>query len=131
MEIHARHVLIGLFLLAATLVGFGFVYWLQNNIGLQQSAVYRIRFQSPVLGLKTGAAVVFNGVRVGQVTALRLDPNAPKDVTATVLVTSGTPIRADTEVGTEVQGLMGAPVLSLRGGSSSAPALSTEAGEIP
>lgn len=122
METRAPHALIGLFVLAIIGAVFGFVYWLNNAGGLGQREVYRVRFQSTVSGLLTGATVLFNGIRVGEVTALRLDPDKPKEVTAVIAVAAGTPVRADTRVGLDFQGLTGVPVVILEGGSKKLPA---------
>jgi phospholipid/cholesterol/gamma-HCH transport system substrate-binding protein len=121
MEARARYILIGLFVLAAILGGFGFVYWLHTVGGLGEHSVYRIRFEKTVSGLRVGAAVLFNGVRVGEVTNLQLSSEHPQFVFVTVDVERGTPIRADTQARIDVQGLMGSPSISLQGGSSSLP----------
>ena len=118
MENQARYVLVGLFTVAVMAAGFAFVYWLNASGGLQQRAHYLIRYQNSVSGLLVGSAVQFNGVRVGEVTALDFNPAAPKEIAATIAVVTGTPIRADTKAGIEFQGLMGAPAVSLTGGTS-------------
>ena len=112
MEVRARYILVGLFAFAAIAAGFGFVYWLNNNGGLDERAIYRIRFEGPTSGLQAGAGVQFNGVRVGEVTALQLDPANPRGVLATIAVARGTPLRADTKVGVDFRGLMGSPAVS-------------------
>jgi phospholipid/cholesterol/gamma-HCH transport system substrate-binding protein len=131
METRAPYALIGLFVLAAIGAVFGFVYWLNNTGGLSERTVYRIRFENTVSGLLTGAAVLFNGIRVGEVTDLRLDPGQPRNVIATVAVISSTPVRADTQVGLEYQGLTGVPVVSMLGGASAAPLASASPAEPP
>ena len=65
-----------------------------------------------------GAAVLFNGIRVGEVTSLELVPDSPHDVHATIAVAERTPVRADTKVGLDFQGLTGVPVVALEGGDS-------------
>src|SRR5690606_17854416 len=100
---------------------FGFVYWLNNTGGLGERAVYTIRFENTVSGLLTGAAVQFNGIRVGEVTELRLNPENARQVLATIAVTPDTPIRADTHVGLDFQGLTGVPVVTLEGGTGEPP----------
>ena len=131
METKARYVVIGLFTLAVIMAGFLFVYWLHNTGGLRQQAVYQIRFVSPVSGLLKGSAVLFNGIRVGEVAGLGLSADDPKQVTATIAIDSGTPVRTDTRVEIEFQGLTGATVISLRGGSAASPALSAPKGQPP
>jgi phospholipid/cholesterol/gamma-HCH transport system substrate-binding protein len=75
--------------------------------------------------------VLFNGIRVGEVTSLDLDRNRPRQVMATVMVDRRTPIMSDTTVNIEVQGLMGSPAIALRGGAGGAAPLSATSGQIP
>lgn len=126
MEIRAPYVLIGSFVLAAIFAVFGFVYWLHNSNGFAERAIYRIRFEKTVAGLQTGGAVLFNGVRVGEVTALRINPDSPQQVMVSIAVTPDTPIRTDTAVELDFQGLTGVPVIALTGGISTAPALKAQ-----
>jgi phospholipid/cholesterol/gamma-HCH transport system substrate-binding protein len=127
METRAPYALIGAFVLGVIGAAFGFVYWLHNTSSLTERTMYRIRFENTVSGLLTGAAVLFNGIRVGEVTALALDPSNPNLVTATIAVAAGTPVRADTKVGLDFQGLTGVPVIALQGGSK--PVGTTSPGE--
>src|SRR5215475_12182179 len=131
METRAPFALIGLFVLAITGGVFGFVYWLHNTSGLGERTVYRVRFENTVSGLLAGAPVLFNGIRVGEVTGLGLDPENPQQVTATIAVVSTTPVRTDTQAGLEYQGLTGVPVVSLLGGTARAQLLSPSPTEPP
>ena len=128
METRARYILIGSFALAVLVAGFGFVYWIKTLGGFGQKAIYEIRFEQSVLGLTPGANVLFNGVRVGTVTRIDLDPSNPKRVTAAISVDRLTPIRADTQVDITSQGFTGAPAIGLKGGSVQAPRLTSENG---
>jgi phospholipid/cholesterol/gamma-HCH transport system substrate-binding protein len=121
MEIRAPFVLVGAFVLAAMVAAFGFVYWLHNTGGLGARATYHVRFDGPVPGLLVGGAVLFNGIRVGEVTGLALAPDSPRGVSATISVAQTTPVRPDTKVGLEFQGLTGVPVIALEGGTGVAP----------
>ena len=82
METRAPFVLIGAFVLAAIAAVFGFVYWLNNAAGLGPRATYHVQFDGSVPGLLVGAAVLFNGIRVGEVTELGLAPDNPRRVNA-------------------------------------------------
>ncbi len=123
METRANYVLIGAFTLAVIVGVFGFVYWFQNIGGTGERAFYRVVFDGSVSGLRTGASVLFNGIRVGEVTGLSLDPKRPKQVVAGISVDKGVAIRADTEIGLEFQGLTGISALSLKGGDPNKPPL--------
>jgi phospholipid/cholesterol/gamma-HCH transport system substrate-binding protein len=130
METRARYLVIGAFVLVCIFAGFGFVYWLRNNTGIGRT-IYRVDFEQPVSGLTPGASVLFNGLRVGAVVSLALDPQDPKRVTMMIAVDRGTPIRADTQVDISFQGLTGAPAISLKGGSLSAPVPTSQNGQPP
>jgi phospholipid/cholesterol/gamma-HCH transport system substrate-binding protein len=117
METRAPFVVVGAFVLAAIAAVFGFVYWLHNTGGLGPRVTYHLQFDGSVPGLLVGAAVLFNGIRVGEVTDLGLAPDAPRRVNATISVATATPVRSDTKVGLEFQGLTGVPVVALEGGT--------------
>ena len=133
METRAPFVVVGAFVLATIVAVFGFVYWLNNTGGLGPRATYHVQFDGSVPGLLVGAGVLFNGIRVGEVTELALAPDSPRRVNATISVASNTPVRADTKVGLEFQGLTGVPVIALEGGmqvanSGPVPTLIAESG---
>jgi phospholipid/cholesterol/gamma-HCH transport system substrate-binding protein len=121
VETRARYILVGAFTLSVIVAGFVFTYWLNSATGLGSMSVYLVRFQGSVSGLLTGSAVLFNGVRVGEVTRLELDAANPLQVLATIAVERATPVRQDTFVGLDFQGLTGSPVIALIGGSSVEP----------
>jgi phospholipid/cholesterol/gamma-HCH transport system substrate-binding protein len=126
METRAPFIVVGGFLLAAIVAVFGFVYWLHNSAGIGARTAYHVQFDGSVPGLLVGAAVLFNGIRVGEVTELRLATDNPRRVNATISVSSGTPVRADTKVGLDFQGLTGVPVVALEGGKQTA-----DTGKVP
>ncbi len=126
METRAPFLVVGAFVLAAIVAVFGFVYWLHNSGGLGPRATYHVQFDGSVPGLLVGAGVLFNGIRVGEVTDLGLAPDNPRRVNATISVASTTPVRSDTKVGLEFQGLTGVPVIALEGG-----ALLANSGAVP
>jgi phospholipid/cholesterol/gamma-HCH transport system substrate-binding protein len=133
METRAPFVVVGAFVLAAIAAVFGFVYWLHNTGGLGPRSTYHVQFDGSVPGLLVGAGVLFNGIRVGEVTDLGLAPDSPRRVNATISVSSTTPVRSDTKVGLEFQGLTGVPVIALEGGmqvgnSGAVPTLIAEPG---
>jgi phospholipid/cholesterol/gamma-HCH transport system substrate-binding protein len=120
MEIRARYILIGAFVLAAALGVFGFVYWLNNAGGIGPRTPYRIVFDGSVAGLGRGAPVLFNGIQVGEVTDLALVSDAPGKVLATIAVDKNTPVRGDTHVGLAYSGLTGSAAVALAGGTADA-----------
>jgi phospholipid/cholesterol/gamma-HCH transport system substrate-binding protein len=80
-------------------------------------------------GLRRGGSVNFDGVQIGEVLSLRLDN--PRKVVAEVRVDKSAPIRKDTVVGLEFQGLTGIAAISLVGGDSSDPPVPADKDGIP
>jgi phospholipid/cholesterol/gamma-HCH transport system substrate-binding protein len=130
MEDRAKFVLIGLFTFAVIAGAFGFVYWLHASAGSEESASYRVIFDGSVTGLRVGAPVLFNGIRVGDVTSLQLTKD-PAEVAALLSVEKKTPIRSDTRVTLEFSGLTGIASVSLKGVLASSPPLKVKDGEMP
>ena len=121
METKANYIAIGLFTLAVIVGVFGFVYWFQNIGGSGERAFYRVEFDGSVSGLRVGGSVLFNGIRVGEVSDLKLNPDHPQQVVATISLDKSVPVRADTAIGLEFAGLTGIASLSLKGGSATSP----------
>lgn len=123
METRANYILVGLFTLAVIVGAFAFVYWFTMPGGTAARTRYEVVFEGTVSGLRPGSSVFFNGLRVGEVTSLRIDPDAPRQVIAAMAVDRDVVLRTDTWVGLEFQGLTGIAAIALRGGSASAAVL--------
>jgi phospholipid/cholesterol/gamma-HCH transport system substrate-binding protein len=123
METKANYTLIGLFTLAVVVAVFGFVYWFQHVGGGAERAYYRVLFESSVSGLRTGSAVLFNGIRVGEVDSIKLSADNPKQVIAMLSIDKAVKVRPDTRAGVEFQGLTGIAAVALTGGSADKPPL--------
>ena len=105
METKANYVLIGAFTLAVVAAAFGFVFWFQNLGAAAQRVPLRIVFEGAASGLRTGGNVNFNGIKIGEVTSIKLDD--PKRVVVITNVDKSAPIRKDSLVGLEFAGLTG------------------------
>ena len=126
METRAPFIVVGAFVLAAIGAVFGFVYWLHNSAGTGARTLHHVQFDGSVSGLLVGAAVLFNGIPVGEVTDLGLATDRPRRVNVTIAVATGTPVRADTKVGLDFQGLTGVPVIALEGGKDAGPSIGVQ-----
>ena len=119
METRANYVLIGSFTLAVLAAAIGFVLWFQSLHTTKQRSPFRVVFEGPAAGLRNGGSVNFNGIRVGEVVSVKLDN--PRRVVALAMIENNTPLRKDTLVGLEFQGLTGVAAISLKGGDEAAP----------
>jgi len=120
METKANYVLIGFFTLAVLAGAFSFVHWFRTIGRVTQRANYHVVFQGPVGGLRTGASVLFNGMRVGEVSNLELAKHDPREVMATIAIDANVPVRKDTAVTLDFQGLTGIASIGLKGGDLTA-----------
>ena len=129
METRANFVLIGSFTLAVIAAAFGFVLWFQSLHTTKARSPLRIVFEGPAAGLRNGGSVNFNGIRIGEVMSVKLDN--PRRVVALAMVENNAPIRKDTLVGLEFQGLTGVAAISLKGGAEAAPAVPLDEDGVP
>ena len=123
METKANYVLIGAFTLAVSIFGLLFALWAANWSSEREWNKYRIVFNEAVTGLFEGGSVRYNGITVGTIDALRLAPNDPRKVIATVRISTSTPIKTDTHAKISQDGLTGPTFIQLSGGSPNAPQL--------
>jgi phospholipid/cholesterol/gamma-HCH transport system substrate-binding protein len=129
METRANYVLIGAFTLAVIAAAFGFVLWFQSLHTTKARGPLRVIFEGPASGLRNGGSVNFNGIRIGEVISVKLDN--PRRVVALAMVENTAPLRKDTLVGLEFQGLTGVAAISLKGGEEAAPAVPLDEDGIP
>lgn len=121
METKANTALIGAFTLIVLALGFVFVYWLARGAGETADAHLTVIFEDPVTGLSVGSQVVFNGINIGDVKTLDLDPQNPRVVIAGLNVEPHPAVKADTTVTLGFQGLTGVGYVEMAGGSPSLP----------
>lgn len=118
METRARHVLIGLFTLIAAALAVLFALWLGRSDRSRDFHLYDIAFEEAVSGLSRGSTVEFNGIRVGDVVDLRLDPDNPRNVFARVRVERDAPVRTDTQAMLMPVGITGTSLIRLSSGNA-------------
>jgi phospholipid/cholesterol/gamma-HCH transport system substrate-binding protein len=129
MKARASNLIIGftaLTVAAAAVLG---VLGFQKINGMRQQAPLRIVFEGSASGLRKGGNVNFAGVQIGTIKSLKLDN--PRKVVALAMVDSSAPIRKDTVVGLEFQGLTGIAAISLTGGAATAPPVPLDEDGMP
>ena len=131
METRAHHVLIGLFTVIVVAAALLFGLWLAKSSTDRQFAEYQIVFNEAVSGLSQGSAVQYNGIKVGDVSQLKLDPQDPRRVLARIRLGADTPVKKDTRAKLALTGVTGMAVIQLSGGSPGSPALTAPDGGLP
>jgi len=131
METRANYVLIGAFTLAAVVGAFLFIMWISGYGAPGGHKAYQVVFKGSVSGLSNGANVLFNGLKVGEVTHLTFSRSDPHQVVADVDVSSDAPIDQNTRARLETQGLTGAAAVALLGAANPGPPLVGANGQPP
>ena len=125
----ATNLVIGTTTLAVIAAGFISVLAVQKMHGMRNQSPLRIVFNGSASGLRRGGTVTFDGVPAGQIVSIKLEN--PRRIVALVRLDNSAPIRKDTMVGIEFQGLTGVADLALLGGAPAAPAVPLDNDGIP
>jgi len=123
METKANYVLIGVFTLLVSVGLLLFGLWAAKFASDRTWHKYEVVFTEPVTGLTEGGSVQYNGISVGTVERLRLDPRDPRRVVALLKLQADAPVKVDTKAKLSQQGITGSPFIQLTGGSPNAPRL--------
>ncbi|NTV70255.1 MAG: MCE family protein [Azonexaceae bacterium] len=129
METKVNYAAVGAFVLilgAALVAGF---LWLASGGAFQKKYdLYLAIEDESVAGLNLNAPVKYNGVDVGKVRQIELDPSNPERVNLLFAIERGTPIKEDTLAVLKTQGLTGIAYVELSGGADHAQLLQAAAG---
>ena len=126
MEPRAHHILIGVFTLVIATGAILFALWLAKTGSDNQTKDYTVVFTEAVRGLSRGGAVQYNGIRIGEVTKLELDPEDIRRVLVGITIQGNIPVKTDTKARLALTGITGTSVIELTGGSPNSPDLVDE-----
>ena len=124
METKVNYALVGAFVLLLGTALVAGVLWLASGGAWQKEYdIYQAVEDESVAGLNLNAPVKYNGVDVGKVKKILLDPASPERVILLFAIERGTPIREDTVAVLKTQGLTGIAYVELSGGAKYSPPL--------
>lgn len=115
METRANYVIVGIFTIVAILAAFAFVYWTAAIGERGETATLRVRIPGSASGLGRGSAVLFNGVKVGDVRRVYIDVDNPTIAIADTEIDRLTPITQSTQADIGLAGLTGQANIELKG----------------
>ncbi|MDD4224080.1 MAG: MlaD family protein [Candidatus Cloacimonetes bacterium] len=112
---------LGIFVIAGlALIALFFALVIGKQLTLKRDTYY-LRFQNQsVFGLQAGAAVYYQGIPVGAVEKVGIDPRNVENVILTLGIDPGTPIKEDNEAVLVLVGITGTKAVEIRGGSNAA-----------
>lgn len=129
METRASYIAVGAFvvvLLAGLVIG---ALWFVRGQLAENVTRYETYFPSVGSGLSAGSPVRVNGVQLGRVVAVGLDPDNPTRVRVTMDVSSTAPIRSDSVASLEIQSLAGTTAIEISAGTKAAPPIQIQHGQ--
>ncbi|WP_321488591.1 MlaD family protein [uncultured Hyphomonas sp.] len=128
METRANYAVIGAFVILATLAVAAFVLWLGQSQFQRDYKAYDIVFEGPV-SLEDGSAVRYIGIKVGEVSTVRIDRADPSKVRARIRIDRETPVKTDSTASIQLAGITGVTFVQISAGSPTARLLEAKPGE--
>ncbi len=130
METRAPYVAVGAFVLAMIFLGFVGALYLGGVQLTTHFTRYDIYFRGAVTGLSKGAVVEYNGIPVGRVFNIEIDPHNVEQIRVTVEIEDKVVIKADAAANVETNILSGISYILISGGTEAAPPLVAKEGEV-
>jgi phospholipid/cholesterol/gamma-HCH transport system substrate-binding protein len=129
METRAHYVAVGAFVLAVIVLGFVAALSFGRVEFAQHLSRYYIFFRGSVSGLSKGSMVQYNGITVGRVVDVRVDPDDLERIQVTVEIDKDlVPIKTDARAFIDTNLLSGVATIQIRGGTREAKDLEPERG---
>lgn len=129
METRAHYVAVGAFVVAVVLAAFGIVIWLGHIEFSQVHKPYYIFFKGSVSGLSKGSSVQYDGIPVGRVIDIRVDPDNISQIQVMVEIdTNLVSIKSDARAYLDTNLLSGVSTVQIRGGTQQAQDLKPKPG---
>lgn len=129
MDTKVNYTIIGLFVVILTVLGILLFLWLTSLKHREVYDTYLVYIHDEVAGLSVQSPVRYNGVKVGYVESIRLNPNDPQQVVLILKIKRGTPITTSTVASLMSEGISGVTHVGLRALTAQAPPLTAKPGE--
>lgn len=127
MDTKVNYVLVGIFVVLLSAAIIVTSAWISGGRGAKSYKKYITYINETVAGLTEKAPVKFNGVEVGFVKEITLNPKNPQQVKLLLDIDTKTPINSSTVAFLQSQGITGVMFVALKANKPSAPPI----GKIP
>lgn len=128
MEPKVNYLVVGLFVVILTLILAAGLIWL-TAAEHKPHTMYLVYMNEAATGLMPEAPVKFNGVDVGYVKTIELNPDNPQQVILILSIETDTPINQSTTATLMIQGITGVTYVGLTAHARHAPPLVIKPGE--
>lgn len=116
METKGYYLTVGIFVISILVGAILFAVWLYDKTG-GEGKPYTIYFKSSVTGLNQGSGVIYQGVPIGKVTKISVDPDVADQVRVDVSIQNDFSVYKDTYAQLEMKGITGGLLVQLKGGT--------------
>jgi phospholipid/cholesterol/gamma-HCH transport system substrate-binding protein len=113
MNNKVNYTAIGISVIFSIFLILGFSYWLLKPSHEKTMRTYNIYFDESVLGLNIDAPIRYNGISVGKVTKLQINPSNMQQVEVQISIFKNTPINTSTTAKLTSQGITGLSFINL------------------
>ena len=120
METRASYALVGLFVLLLILGILGFTVWI-SRVDWTQGSIYEINFEGSVAGLRENETVSYNGVPIGSVLKIEVNPEKVNLIRVTVEIDRPSLIRENTFATLQARGITGQVQIKIDGSTENSP----------
>lgn len=129
MDNKVNYTLVGLFVTLLVAAMIAIFIWLEDLNHRQDTVKYAVYMKESVAGLVPKAQVTFNGVKVGTVDSIQLNPHDPQQVRLILNVLANTPINQSTVAMLKSQGITGVTFVGLSATQRDAPPIKKQPGQ--
>src|SRR5690606_22120300 len=114
MDTKVNYTVVGIFVILLCLMLVIFFLWLTSLQHREVYDTYIVYMHEEVSGLGTQGPVRYNGVKVGYVDSIRLNPQDPQQVVLKLKIRRGTPITTSTIATLVSEGITGIDYVGLK-----------------
>lgn len=114
METNIHYSIVGAFVIALVSAVVFAVIWLSSGFSFEHYTKYMIQSTESISGLNIDSPVEFNGVNVGSVEQVELNPNNPQLVEVILNIRSNTPVTQGTVATLTSKGITGITFVALK-----------------
>ncbi|ACJ18596.1 MlaD family protein [Coxiella burnetii] len=129
MDTKVNYTLVGFFIILLGAASIVIFLWFSTFRHRQTFDTYLVYMHEEVSGINTQTPVRFNGVKVGYVQKIEINPADPQQVVLTLKIKHETPITTSTVATLRSEGIMGTDYVALKALTATAPPLIAKPGE--
>ncbi|MEN8236000.1 MAG: MlaD family protein [Pseudomonadota bacterium] len=130
METRANYALVGFFVLTLLIGILGFTVWI-SRVDWTQGSIYEINFEGSVAGLRENETVTYNGVPIGSVMSIAVNPEKVNLIRVLVEIDRPSLIRENSFATLQGRGITGQIQIKIDGSTPDSPILLSSESQKP